>query len=291
MSRRTSPSCVQPQTHIVPKWGGSKWCGLYGDFTGRSERSGLILRQRGRCECTWGEAHEPIRPSSGRHTTSFEPRECRQLVGRNCRLVLVAAYRRAGPESGSAAVKSPAQNPVRQLAAVMPHTANTGGTLGRLAAGECPFRRVEHHRATAAFAVVTSPGVLGIPAAALTAYRNAERLMAQAMPGCGSAGTCWPASGASNPCTPTKAPPTPAAPPSTPSTARHSTGRCLATGSSSTAAPPTVARSMPVRWAPCSSFLAPGCATAPTATATVKPTRRISSTPPWPLPTTCAAGG
>ena len=34
-------------------------------------------------------------------------------------------------------------------------------------------------------AVVSLPGPLGIPALALTAYRNAERLMARAMPGCG----------------------------------------------------------------------------------------------------------
>jgi hypothetical protein len=34
-------------------------------------------------------------------------------------------------------------------------------------------------------AVVSLPGPLGIPALALTAYRNAERVMARAMPGCG----------------------------------------------------------------------------------------------------------
>ncbi|HEX2211869.1 MAG TPA: lytic murein transglycosylase, partial [Mycobacterium sp.] len=34
-------------------------------------------------------------------------------------------------------------------------------------------------------AVVNSPGALGIPAMALAAYRNAERMMASAYPGCG----------------------------------------------------------------------------------------------------------
>jgi hypothetical protein len=58
------------------------------------------------------------------------------------------------------------------------------------------------------------------PAIALSAYRNAEAIMARAQPGCGISWNLLAASAGSNRATPTTAPPTRAAPRSAPSTAR-----------------------------------------------------------------------
>ena len=66
----------------------------------------------------------------------------------------------------------------------MPHPANTEGL-------SVAWPPASFHSAASSIieppppAFVSSPGALGIPAMALTAYRNAERVMAQAMPGCG----------------------------------------------------------------------------------------------------------
>jgi len=99
------------------------------------------------------------------------------------RLVLVVSI--AAVPSSVASVKSPAQTAaVGQSAAVMPHTADTEGFS---VAGPPANSHLADSNTIAPplSAAVTSPGVLEIPAMALTAYRNAERLMTQAMPGCG----------------------------------------------------------------------------------------------------------
>ncbi len=99
------------------------------------------------------------------------------------RLVLVGAV--VAAPSAVVTLRSPSQDPaVRQLAAVIPHPANTEGLS--VAPPSASFHlAVSSIIAPPPPAVVSLPGVLGIPAMALTAYRNAERVMAQAMPGCG----------------------------------------------------------------------------------------------------------
>lgn len=99
--------------------------------------------------------------------------------------------------------------------------------------------------------VMNSPGGLGIPVVALSAYRNAEQMMAASYPGAGSAGTCCPGSGASSRCLPTAARLTPAAPRYDPSMVRPWTAHCPATRWSSKAASARVSAT-PARWDRCS---------------------------------------
>lgn len=76
---------------------------------------------------------------------------------------------------------------VTPLAAVEPSPeARAGASVVAVTKAPTPF----HIASTSASspppaAVVNSPGALGIPAMALSAYRNAERMMAAAQPGCG----------------------------------------------------------------------------------------------------------
>jgi len=99
------------------------------------------------------------------------------------RLVLVVAL--AAAPSLVASVRSPAQDRrVRPLAAVLPHPAGTEGPSAAWSLAS-PDSAVSSINGPPPPAVVSLPGPLGIPALALMAYRNAERVMARAMPGCG----------------------------------------------------------------------------------------------------------
>jgi hypothetical protein len=99
------------------------------------------------------------------------------------RLVLVVAL--AAAPSLVASVRSPAHGlSVRPLAAVLPHPADREGPSAAWWSASLDSA-LSSINGPPPPAVVSSPGPLGIPALALRAYRNAERVMAQAMPGCG----------------------------------------------------------------------------------------------------------
>jgi hypothetical protein len=99
------------------------------------------------------------------------------------RLVLAGAL--AVAPSLVVSVRSPIRDSaVRSLAAVLPHSGDTWGPSAALSLASVPFA-VPGIDGPLPPAVVSSPGPLGIPALALMAYRNAERVMARAMPGCG----------------------------------------------------------------------------------------------------------
>jgi len=101
-------------------------------------------------------------------------------------LMLAGAVGAAAPTySGShAPVRDAAVTP---LAAVAPKPVGPSGP--RVVAAKRPPNKFRFGTAIVSApppaAVVTSPGALRIPVMALTAYRNAERMMASASPGCG----------------------------------------------------------------------------------------------------------
>ncbi|MCV7111057.1 lytic murein transglycosylase [Mycolicibacterium setense] len=96
-------------------------------------------------------------------------------------IVLVAG---AGSAAPSADVSNAAVTP---LAAVEPRVDRSGPAVVAAARPPTNFRIKSMNTISApppAF-VVNSPGALGIPGTSLKAYRNAERMMAAAYPGCG----------------------------------------------------------------------------------------------------------
>ena len=155
---------------------------MYGDLVHRSvRRSGLILRKRGLH--VGASARAPKGIGRARHQIIRAARTPASGLIVIARLALVAAV--AVLPSLVGAAKSPTQDPaIRPLGAVMPDPANAEGL-------SVAWPPASSHSAASSIiappppAFVSSPGALGIPAMALTAYRNAERVMAQAMPGCG----------------------------------------------------------------------------------------------------------
>lgn len=95
----------------------------------------------------------------------------------------------AGAVGGSGPLQFPHESDtaVTPLAAVSPEPVDRSGpTVVALQKKPAPFHFVESTvAAPPPAAVVNTPGTLGIPAMALRAYRNAERMMAHAQPECG----------------------------------------------------------------------------------------------------------
>jgi Transglycosylase SLT domain len=161
----------------------SQPCGLYGHwFTGRSGRQACSCDNEDVCVKTGGSAraHEVI--ERARDYVIRAARMPASGLVLTARLVLVGAL--AVTPSLVVSVRSPARAPaVRPLAAVFPHPADTEGPSA--AWSLAPGFAVSGIGGPPPPAVVSSPGPLGIPALALMAYRNAERVMAQAVPRCG----------------------------------------------------------------------------------------------------------
>lgn len=95
----------------------------------------------------------------------------------------------AGAVGGSGPLQHPQESDaaVTPLAAVVPEPMDRSGpSVVALQKSPHPFHFVESTvSAPPPAAVVNAPGSLGIPAMALRAYRNAERMMAHAQPECG----------------------------------------------------------------------------------------------------------
>jgi membrane-bound lytic murein transglycosylase B len=129
------------------------------------------------------QAGRVMRIPSSRVQTLFSGPRMRAGVG----VAIIAPIVLASGVGASAPSTRTSDAAVTPLAAVETSPgARSGASVVAVTKTPSPF----HIAVTTAFspppaAIVNSPGALGIPAMALSAYRNAERMMAAASPGCG----------------------------------------------------------------------------------------------------------